>query len=110
MRFSVGVHSLALAEGQVLVIDAPAGLRLQARRGCAWVTRDGDLTDTVLTPLQAEWRAPDAGRLVVQAMRGPLQLEVRRLPQRQSSWRVWLHGLQRVLGPRAPGSRLPEAL
>jgi len=110
MSVSVGVHALSLAAGEIAVIDAPADLRIEVRSGCAWITRDGDLSDTVLTPREREWRVPAAGRLVVQAMDGPLQLALRRLPQpqRAARWLERLHSVQRALGGRT-AARLPEA-
>jgi hypothetical protein len=108
MHLSVGVHALALAEGEVLVLDAAAGVGVQVRHGCAWITREGDREDVVLTPRQSEWRAPGAGRLIVQAMGGPLRLTVRRLPQPQPVLH-WLRGLQGAIGLRAVAPRLPEA-
>ncbi len=108
MRLSVGVHALSLEAGAIAVIDAPRDLRIAVRRGTAWITQDGDPADTVLTPRAREWRVPGSGQLIVQAMDGPLTLDVRRMPQAQPA-HTWRDRLHRVLGARGADARLPEA-
>jgi hypothetical protein len=108
MHLSVGVHALSLQAGAIAVIDAPQDLRIAVRRGVAWITQDGDSGDTVLTPTAREWRVPGTGQLIVQAMDGPLALDVRRLPQAQQA-HTWRDSLQRVFGLRSADERLPEA-
>ncbi len=108
MHLSVGVHALSLEADAIAVIDAPRDLRIAVRRGTAWITQDGDPADTVLTARAREWRVPGNGQLIVQAMDGPLALDVRRMPRAQptQSWRDRLH---RSLGVRGAEARLPEA-
>jgi hypothetical protein len=56
-----------LAPGATMVVPTPRGVTIECRRGCLWLTHDGDCKDIVLSAGE-RYVSPSSRRLLVHAL------------------------------------------